>query len=178
MILSPHTSTCNWYALRSNSRAEKKVAQRLIENGFETYLPLVTTMKMWSDRKKKVQIPLIPSFVFIKTAKDDLFDTLNLQGVAGVLRFLGKPAIIKEHEINNMKILLNEMDQVKLITNDRLKKGEEVEVIQGPFIGLLAEAIEIKGKYRVVVNIASLGTTFSVNIPMSFVEKRKILEQV
>lgn len=178
MDLSTHTSTNNWYALRSNSRAEKKVAERLIENGFETYLPLVTTLKMWSDRKKKVQSPLISSFVFIKTDKEQLIDALNVQGVAGVLRFLGKPAIIPEHEINNMKILLNEMDQVKLLANDRLKKGEEVEVVQGPFAGLLAEAIEVKGKYRVVVNIAALGAAFSVNIPMSFVQKRRILEHV
>lgn len=178
MILSTHTPTDNWYALRSNSRAEKKVVERLIDNGFEAYLPLVTTLKMWSDRKKKVQTPLIPSFVFIKTNKEQLFDALNVHGVSSVLRFLGKPAIIREHEINNMKILLNEMDRVELLVNDRIKKGEEVEVVQGPFAGLLAETIEIKGKYRVVVNIAALGAAFSVNIPMSFVEKRRALEHV
>jgi len=176
MNLSNHTSTNNWYALHTNSRAEKKVAERLTESGFETYLPLVTTLKIWSDRKKKVQTPLISSFVFIKTDKEQLYDALNVQGVAGVLRFLKKPAIIPEHEINNMKILLNEMEEVKSLSSERLKKGEEVEVVQGPFAGLLAEAIEIKGKYRVVVNIAALGAAFSVNIPMSFVQKRKTLE--
>ena len=178
MSFSTCTSFENWYALRSKSRAEKKVVERLVESGFEAYLPLVTTLKVWSDRKKKVQTPLIPSFVFIRTDKEQLFEALDTQGVAGVLRFLNQPAIIRNEEIDNMKILLNDMEQVETVEVSAIRKGEEVEVVRGPFAGLLAQAIEIKGKYRVVVNIAALGAAFSINIPMSFVEKRRVLELV
>ena len=166
------STTVNWYALRSKSRAEKKVAERLAERGMDVYLPLVTTLKVWSDRKKKVQTPLIPSFVFIKTDPVSLFENLNVSGVSGVLRFLGKPAIIRNQEIENLKILINGGENVTVEENLSIKKGEEVEVIRGPFAGLLAQAIAIKGKYRLLVNVTSLGATFSVNVPISFVKKR------
>src|SRR5690606_42136866 len=60
---------------------------------------LVTTLKIWSDRKKKVQTPLIPSFVFVKTTPTELFNTLSIPGTASVLRYLGKPAIVRNEEI-------------------------------------------------------------------------------
>ena len=56
----------DWYAIYTMPRSEKKVYNRIIESGIEAYLPLLTTVRIWSDRKKKVSLPLIPSFVFIK----------------------------------------------------------------------------------------------------------------
>ena len=163
----------NWYALRTKPRAEKKVLERLTASGYTAYLPLVTTLKVWSDRKKKVQTPLISSYVFVKTTPKSLFKTLTLQGTAGVLRLSGKPAVIREEEIENLKILMKDTDEVEALENGHFKKGENVEVVRGPFTGLTAQAVQVKGKYRIIVNVTSLGVSFNVNIPMSFVQKTK-----
>ena len=49
----------HWFAVYTSPRTEQKVAERLEKEGYEVYLPLVTTLRQWSDRKKKVKIPLM-----------------------------------------------------------------------------------------------------------------------
>lgn len=60
--------TAAWFALYTMPRTEKKVHARLASKGVDVYLPLVTTVRQWSDRKKKVQVPLIPSIVFVRVS--------------------------------------------------------------------------------------------------------------
>lgn len=169
---TPNLQINNWYALITKSRAEKKVFERLVLNGIEAYLPLVTTIKVWSDRKKKVITPLISGFVFVKTAKDNLIPAQQIKGTAGILKFLGKPAIIQEHEIENLKILMNDSEQVTFLEDSVYEKGETVIVTKGAFKGLIAQLVRIQGKHRIIVEIESLGSKFSVNIPLSFIEKK------
>ena len=161
----------NWYAIYTNSRAEKKVNERLILNGTESFLPLRTTIKQWSDRKKRVQLPLIPSYVFVKTDEPNLKNILPINGIKGVLRHLGKPAKIKDYEINNLKILLEDTDNITFISNSNFKKGDSIIVEKGGFNGLIAECIKLNGKHRVIARIEALSNVIEVNIPMSYVKK-------
>ena len=65
-----------WYVVYTKSKQEKKVAEGLKKLGIEAYCPLVTVMKQWSDRKKKVEVPLINSYVFVnidERQRDDVF---------------------------------------------------------------------------------------------------------
>lgn len=166
----------NWFAIYTKARAEKKVFERLSLRGFNAYLPLVTSVREWSDRKKKIVSPLISSYVFVNINKDELFETLKIQGTSGILRYLGKPAIIRDHEIENLKILLNDIDQVSTLENVEFEKGEEVEVVKGPFTGLIAQSVSIQGKHRIVVEIEAMGSRMAVNIPLTFVKKRGVLK--
>lgn len=161
----------NWYAIYTRPRSEKKVHNLLIENGYNAYLPLMTTIRQWSDRKKKVQLPLISSYVFVKTNENNLKNILPTQGVSRVLKHLGKPAIIKDFEIENLKILLEDSDKIKFISDLRLQKGDSIIVKNGVFKGLIAECIEFNGKHRVIVRIEALGDLIEVNIPLSQVKK-------
>ena len=166
----------NWFAIHTKARAEKKVFDRLSSRGFNAYLPLITSIREWSDRKKKIVTPLISSYVFVNINKDELFETLKVQGTSGILRYLGKPAIIRDHEIENLKILLNDIDQVSTLENVEFEKGEEVEVVKGPFTGLIAQSVSIQGKHRIVVEIEAMGSRMAVNIPLTFVKKRGVLK--
>ena len=60
------TQNSNWHVLYTKPRHEIKTLERLAQNGFEVYCPMKTTLKQWSDRKKKVSEPLLPSYIFIK----------------------------------------------------------------------------------------------------------------
>ena len=62
----------NWYVVKTRSRAEQKVAQRISAKGLNVYLPLQKTIRQWSDRKKKVEVPLISSTLFVKTEEKGL----------------------------------------------------------------------------------------------------------
>ena len=162
----------NWYAIYTKPRAEKKVFERLVLSGFNAYLPLVTSIREWSDRKKKIATPLISSYVFVNTKHDELFNALTIKGTSGILRYLGKPAIIRDHEIENLKILMNDSEQFTRLENDTFEKGEEVEVIKGPFTGLIGQSLSIQGKHRIIIEIEALGSRMAVNVPLGFVRKR------
>jgi len=164
----------NWYGVITRSRAEKKVHARLLLTGFETYLPLVTSIKQWSDRKKKVTSPLISSYVFVKTTEKSLSVVLGELGVVRVLKYLKKPAIIHTHEIETLKILADCSEDVKVLQMIDFAKGEQVKVIKGPFEGLDAECVQFQGKHRIVVQVIALGLLVEVNVPMSFVEKKRL----
>ncbi len=161
----------NWFAIYTMPRAEKKVYERLVEIGVTSYLPLITSIRIWSDRKKKVTTPLISSYVFVKIEEEKLISLYQIQGVTGVLKYLKKPAIIRDTEIENLKILLSDSDNFSILDNPIFEKGETVRVLKGPFQGLIAQFYENKGKHRVIVTIDSITTGFEVNVPSSFLEK-------
>lgn len=171
MNLNISTDLNYWYAIYTKPRAEKKVFERFCEYGYDAYLPLLTTVREWSDRKKKVTSPLISGYVFVKINKELLFDTLKIQGTLGVLRYLGKPAIIRDCEIENLRILINGGAELELLSADFFVKGDAVEVVSGPFQGLRGVSLVVQGKLRIVVQIVGIDSQFVVNVPQAFVRK-------
>ena len=143
----------------------------MTDQDIEAFLPLVKTVRQWSDRKKTVEVPLIPSYIFVHLPEKDLFKTLPIQGTVSVLKHLGKPARIREVEIENLRILSNNSEGHNISEAMSVSKGDDVEVTNGPFMGLIATCIHEGKNHRVVVNIDSLGSCFNVNIPLSFLRK-------
>lgn len=160
-----------WYALVTRPKAEKKVYERLLSSGEQVYLPLLTSIKQWSDRKKKVELPMIPSYVFVKTKESELNHLLSDIGVVRVFKYLKKPAVIQEKEIDALKILTSDSEKVSIVDCKSFCKGEKIEIIKGPFKGLQAEYVQFQGKHRIIIKTVALGVVMEVNIPMSFVEK-------
>lgn len=171
MNLSNSINQPNWYAIYTKPRAEKKVFERLSQSRHNVYLPLITSMRQWSDRKKKVAVPLISGYVFVNIDKEYLPEILKIQGTVGILRYLGKPAIIRDYEIENLKILMNDAEQLCELENMLFEKGELVEVIRGPFNGLKGQSVNIQGKHRIVIEIEAIGSRLAVNVPVAFVRK-------
>jgi transcription antitermination factor NusG len=162
----------NWYAFYTRSRAEKQVLRRLEDQHFEVFLPLMTRIKLWSDRKKKVKVPLIRSYIFVRIGIESMVTVLEVPGIVAVLKYLGQPAIVRDEEIENLKILVNgEAEKIEQLDKRPLDSGDPIEVINGPFRGLIAEYTRMQGKYRVIVKIEALGTAMSVDIPRNNIKK-------
>ncbi|MCF6296972.1 MAG: UpxY family transcription antiterminator [Flavobacteriaceae bacterium] len=161
----------NWYAIFTKPRAEKKVHQRMLESDIEAFLPLVKTVRQWSDRKKTIQVPLISSYVFVHMLEKNLYTTLPIHGTVNVLKHLGKPAKVKGIEIENLKILSDSNENFELDYSIKILKGEIVEVTKGPFMGLIATCEKTSGNHRVVVKIDSLGSCIVINVPLSYLRK-------
>jgi len=153
-----------WMAIYTKPRSEMKVAERLTQKGFEVYCPLQTTIRQWSDRKKKVTSPIFPSYVFIRIEEIQRMEILQDQGVLNFVFYCGKPAIIREDEIQAIQLFLGELDgkEYSVQLND-YKVGEEVDIIAGPLIGLkgLVDAVEQK---TVRLLVKSLGAIIKVEI--------------
>ena len=123
----------NWYALYTKPRNEKKVADSLNALGIEVYCPVINTVKQWSDRKKKVTLPVLPSYVFVKIEEQKRNDVFQVAGVVRYVFWLGKPAIIRPIEIEALQHSLTQ--EYKSITTTQLQKGDSVKIPAGPFKG-------------------------------------------
>ncbi|MFA7272781.1 MAG: UpxY family transcription antiterminator [Crocinitomicaceae bacterium] len=161
----------SWYILKTKSNHEKKVFNQLMDKDFQAFLPLYETIRLWSDRKKKVEIPLIPTYVFVKCAESELIKAAQTTGVAWIMRDTRNYAIVREHEIQNLRIFLSEKFDNQSIDLDKYETGEIVKVTHGPFQGMIGTAMHLQSEYRVRIEISSLGANFTVSVPKSQLEK-------
>jgi transcription antitermination factor NusG len=164
-------SSENWFALKTMSRAEKKVQERLELKVIKNYLPLQTSIRKWSDRKKKIKIPLMPGYIFVRTQRELLKELLLVNGVFGIVKHLKEPAIIKEYEIENLQILLNEHSKVEHSDFMQWNLGENIEISEGIFKGFKGRVIDNGDKQTLLVKLESIGYHFQVNIPTFFIKK-------
>ena len=171
MTAKQNQPTTHWFALHTKSRSEQKVFERLQLAGHESFLPLITEERQWSDRKKKITTPLIKSYVFIKAPNKDLVSIYKIPGVVGVLKYLGVPGKITEVEINNLKIIANNSENVSTIAPCQLKSGKPVQITQGPFKGLIAVYLYHNGKHRIIIQIEALNTFTEISLPLSHIKE-------
>jgi transcription antitermination factor NusG len=159
-----------WYALYTRPRAEKLVFQRLVEEGIETFLPLQKTYRMWSDRKKLVEKPLLSSYIFVKTNNRNFPRVYKTNGVVRFISFEGQPVSIPQNQIDNLRLLINSDAEIE-VSSEKFAMGDNVEVINGSLIGLTGELIKIGSKNRVVVRIDRLDQNLILKIPLAFLRK-------
>ena len=149
-----------WHVIYTKARNEKKVADRLQKSGIEVYCPMVTQIKQWSDRKKKVETPLIPSYVFVNVEEKNRNNVFDVPGVVRYLCWLGKPAIVRDSEIETMQDWLSAPNDFE-VSVDRWKKGDNVILESGPFATQSALVQEVKPNHYVLI-LESLGCVLKV----------------
>ncbi len=152
----------NWYVVYTKPKWEKKVAEQLKEAGVECYCPLITRMRQWSDRKKKVEVPLFNSYVFVQLAESDRNSVFISSGVVRYLFWLGKPAMVRDTEIETIKSWLTgpNSDSVSVVP---YQVGERIKVASGPFSNQEAIVQEVSKTHYVLV-LESLGCVLKMNI--------------
>jgi transcription antitermination factor NusG len=141
---------------------EKKVAEQLKEKGVECYCPLISQVKQWSDRKKKIEVPLFNSYVFVQLEESNRNDVFLSTGVVRYLFWLGKPAIVRDVEIQTIKKWLDG-SQVNEITIEQYQVGDRVKVASGPFSSQEAIIQEVNKTHFVLV-LESLGCVLKMNL--------------
>ena len=151
-----------WMVVYTRPKNEKKVAERLEQLELEIYCPLQTTVRQWSDRKKKVKIPVIPSYVFLKIAEADRKIVLEDPGVVRFIFWLGKPAIIPDREIELLRQFLENLTDVKIVNID-LKPGNKVTIKEGPLKNEKGEIIEVGSKYA-TITLSGLGIQLKAKV--------------
>jgi transcription antitermination factor NusG len=163
----------HWYLLYTNPRAEKKVAVELQHKGYDVFLPLQRTLKVWSDRKKWVEEPLFKSYLFIQTQLEANF--YNIQNTPGVVKFISfqsTPAIVDPREINLVKMLLGEnIDISQEESSEPWQAGEEVSIISGPLLGTQGKLISTRTGNKMLIEILSIKQSILVSIPQHFLSK-------
>jgi len=144
-----------WYALYTKPRWEKKVADLLGLKQIENYCPLQRTERNWSDRKKIILEPLFKSYVMVRLAPKAHIPVLQTDGVLGFVTFQGKPAVIRDVEIETVKQFLQDYENIQVERID-VNINDEVTIINGPLMQQKGQVQEVSGK-MVKVMLPSLG---------------------
>ena len=119
-----------WHAVYTKPRHEKKALERLSIKGFEVFCPMTISIKQWSDRKKKISTPLIPSYIFVHVNGKEKSKVLEDPSVLNYIYWLGKPAIIRDYEIDRLKGLISK-EKMQEFEIKKLKIGEKISLSKG-----------------------------------------------
>ena len=154
-----------WYAFYTKSRWEKKIMDRLTKAGSEVFLPMQNVLRQWSDRKKKVQMPLFNSYIFVKTLENEVYRVLQEPGVVKSIVYNGKPAYLRgyEYEIINRWLETGMTIETEAIDHT-LKPGNKVKVLEGPMKGVVGEVKEMDNETICSVVIESLNQVMMVRL--------------
>ncbi len=157
-----------WYAVYTKPRWEKKIDTRLVKKGIESWCPLQKVERQWSDRKKIVEDPLFKSYVFVRINVTERSNVLMTDGVLNFVYYLGKPAVIRDEEVNNIKMYLSEKDaRVSIISDEGFVQGEKIRINFGVFMD--REGTVLRGsKKKVYVQLQSLGQVMVVEFPAEY----------
>jgi len=153
-----------WYAVHTRSRHEKVVAAQLRGRGVDTYLPLVEEIHRWSDRRKRVQVPLFPGYTFIH-APDSAETMATVAQVASAVGIVGAEAggtPIPDEEIATVHRLL--ANNIPCVHHAFLKLGQRVRVHGGALDGIEGTLLALKGENCLVVSIELIQRSLAVRI--------------
>ncbi|HNP53218.1 MAG TPA: UpxY family transcription antiterminator [Ferruginibacter sp.] len=147
----------HWYAVYTRPRWEKKLASILQEKGVECYCPLNKVTRQWSDRRKIVLEPLFKGYLFVRVSPADLWSVKNFDGILNYVFWEGKPAVIRDQEIENVRRFLLEFEEVEV---HDIKQAGRVKVKQGVMMNFEGIVLEIRGK-QAFVRIDYMGLELS-----------------
>lgn len=162
-----------WYVMYVKSRHEKKVNQLLQENEINSFLPIVKTVKQWSDRKKTTLKPLFPSYVFVNINSPFEFQkALSVDGACAYIRFGKEYASATEKEINQIKLLVEDNDISDIEIDSKIPKvGDIKQISYGPLDGLECKVLKVGNKNKIIVRINSLQQNIIASIPSYYLEQ-------
>jgi transcription termination/antitermination protein NusG len=154
----------NWYSLHTRPRHEKIVAQRLQERGVATYLPLITEIHRWSDRKKSVQLPLFSCYVFAKFVPNraERLRVLRVDGVFGLVGAHGEGSPIPDDQIDAVRNLVE--GEIPWSCHPFLKIGQRVRIRSGALDGLEGILTSRNGDRTLVISVDAIQRSLAVRV--------------
>ncbi len=167
---APEIECSNWYAVRTRSRYEKFVDNILQEKRIQSFLPVQDVLSQWKDRKKQIQKPLFPGYLFVRSLEWELDEVTATNGVAYILDDGDRPVSVPDEQIDAVRRLVESPDPI--VQRPWLREGRRVHVTAGPLAGLEACVLKNRknGKYQLVVSVDLLRQSVAVEIDPSCVE--------
>lgn len=160
-----------WHAVYVASRQEKKVDQLLKERGIESYLPLIKTLRIWSDRKKIVEFPLFSGYVFVHVSSDEHLVVLQTRGVVNFVKSSGKIGVVYDSEIASIKQLIALGYHLDVVPGVRMSKGDHVKITSGPLKNLEGVILEDSDDEYFNIFLEGIGCNIRVKLPAGILKK-------
>jgi len=158
------SSSENWYAVRTMSRHERVVTSQLTQRGIKTFFPTFREVHRWSDRKKTIELPLFPGYLFTYAAMSPAVQRFVLfaRGVAGLVTMAGEPVPIPASEIETVQRLLD--SHAPCMAHPFLKIGQRVRIRGGSLDGVEGVLSANNGQKGLVISIEGIQRSLAISI--------------
>jgi transcription antitermination factor NusG len=160
-------TTPQWYALYTRSRFEKKMLSELTDRSIEVFLPMREILSRWKDRKKRIWVPLFPSYIFVNhiDTPENRFRVLN---IPGAVRFVGHEGYAHPIPADQIQFVRRFLESsISVDPYPYIQVGCRVEVIAGPLKGIQGILVEKRGRFRFVLQVDLIRQAVSVEIDAS-----------
>lgn len=167
-------SNLQWFAAYTRNNFARRIKDRLVEAGVECYLPTQLQERIYNNRKRRIEVPLIPNLLFIRVNAEACYDIANELSLP--MRYVldraeRRPAPISNKQMSDFRLLVEMPDDCLTLVNIQLAAGDRVRVTAGPMKGIEGELIRIKGHRRVVVRLNDTISVASTYIPATMLER-------
>jgi transcription antitermination factor NusG len=152
-----------WFVFYTKSRQEKKVRDFLIKKGFAVFLPMQKVLRQWSDRKKKVEVPLFNSYIFVYIPVHQIPQVLQVPGVAWSIRHNDSPSFLRDQEYDLIQRYLSTGLLIEVLHQNTFEEGVRVVVMDGPLKGAMGR-VAAKSPDKLMVWLETLGQVIRVEI--------------
>jgi transcription elongation factor/antiterminator RfaH len=155
----------SWYAVQTRARAEKVIAERLQEQGLTTFLPLVTEVRRWSDRKKKVELPLFSCYVFVRLVASNNDERMRVYRTNGVFRIVsmhGEAIPIPDEQIDALRAVVTQ--QIPWSEHPFLKIGQKVRIRGGSLEGVEGVLLSRNGDRTLIISVDAIQRSLAVRV--------------
>jgi transcriptional antiterminator NusG len=162
-----HNTGLPWFALQVRSRYESVAATFLHGKGYEWFLPTYWSRRQWSDRIKKIELPLFPGYLFCRFNPQDRFPILTIPAVISIVGIAKNPTPVDETEIASLRAVVN--SGIPHQPWPYLQVGQRVRIEYGALYGLEGILLHFKGLNRIVVSVTLLQRSVAVEIDSAWV---------
>jgi transcription antitermination factor NusG len=159
-----------WFAVWTRSRHEKAAAALLQSVGVQHYLPLKSELRLWSDRKRTVSVPLFSGYLFVRMnpSNDSRLQLLKIPGIAGLVGNGEGPLPIPDQEIEDIRTVL--AGRVEYTVMPTLGEGDRVRVVRGPLAGVQGRLLQSNSMSRLMISIEMIHKSIAVSLSREDVE--------
>lgn len=155
----------NWYAVQTRARNEKVISERLQEQGLTTFLPLVSEVRRWSDRKKTIELPLFSCYVFVKLVASNNDERMRVYRTNGVFRIVsmrGEAIPIPDEQIDALRTVVTQ--QVPWVEHPFLKIGQRVRIRGGSLEGVEGVLLSRNGDRTLIISVDAIQRSLAVRV--------------
>lgn len=157
-----------WRVIYTKPRHEKKVTEQLSRLPVDAYLPTIKCLRKWSDRKKYIDTPLFPSYVFVNLKSDrHLLSSLDIDGVLYYVKAGNEIARVRPDVIDHIRLIVNSGQDIE-ISEEYFQPGRSLLIKDGPFTGFACEVVQYRGKEKILVRIDLLQRSILLNLPQEY----------
>lgn len=166
--MSCELSTPRWFAAYTRSNHERTAADQLAQRSIAHFVPTYESVRVWKDRKKRLQLPLFPGYVFVRVPPEDKLRVLVVPGIVRLVGFDGRPLAVPDEEIETLRTVVEH--KLKAEPHPYLVVGRKVRIVRGALEGMEGILIRKKGRLRVLVSINLIRQSAMIEVDAHEVE--------